>query len=168
MDADTRSTVAQRKPGLFAVLVVVSCVINLVLVAKMAFLDANIPLHPVCADGGGSRYVFGTTNEQFRDEATTPALALATYFGFRRTEEQIYVSVLDYLSKGDQSDGFLGFMNGLYTNSQRYGPESVAFNPLYVAWRRTVERNLEADGLTFEEAGIQPDCTLVRALTIED
>lgn len=106
----SRATTNRRKRSLSTTIMAVSLAPNGLLLGKIVIVDPNIPLQPYCyLDHGigfswdrGDVYLDGVSNRDFRDAATDTALAHWTYFGFRRTEEQIYVSLVDYVTKGKE------------------------------------------------------------------
>jgi hypothetical protein len=111
-----------------------SLVLNAVLLGKLALVDPIVALRPYC-DGGrwtGFVYLSGTTNSEFRNAATGPWLAQWLYFGFRRTEDQIYISGYDYLMKGKRDSQ--NVFDGIILNTHDSRLEWIKDDPAYIAY----------------------------------
>lgn len=144
-----------------------SIAINVILLGKAALIDPNIAFRPTCQTRDGGVYVEGTTNERFRDVATHPSLAIWTRFGFRRTEEQVYISLYDYITMGDMNDDFLNLMNGMFSAIEADQRENLLDNPIYLEWRQATEAQLAEWGLEFGQVKMYFGCEMVELLAME-
>jgi hypothetical protein len=104
MESKSSRSAQERKRRISTVVLALSLLANGAFFVKLALIDPIFPLRPYCRPSlwSGFTYLDGTTNNAFRNAATTPGFAQWLYFGFRRTDDQIYISGYDYLTKGKQ------------------------------------------------------------------
>lgn len=165
MESEPANVTGRRKRRLPATILAVSLVLNGLLLGKIVIFDPNVPLQPICyidpqlnplASDKGPVYVAGVTNARFRLKATGPWLSSWMRFGFRRTEDQIYISLYDYLTKGKNES--LSVMGDTILNTHDALLHWLETDPAYIKYAT-------------EHGPIGPDawidCEFTRLVTIE-